>query len=337
MVGHNISTKNIVHNEIMKAYLMVFILYTGCVSPIEIGHSHDASEYVINCILRPGQGVKLSLGQTYAIDDSNVANPITDAIVSITDDSGNVAFLEYIEDSVYSNSTFNFNAGSTYYLEVTLANGHKLESQTSIPYPVYINSAKGIWPAGYDEYGDAMTEYKIDFSDPEGTDNFYDMFIFSIDEDHKFIDFLTTESCVEIDPIILAEGLEEFQNTSFLFTDALIDGERYELKLRELPMGYGSVPPPIDFANELTQGGSHVLLRQCSWEYYNFRKSWVRHLYHQQSRPILLNSGFTIGDILEFLFKGGVEPLRSNIEGGLGVFAGYNETFLKLDRIKLDD
>lgn len=310
----------------------IALIVFSCVDPIDFKLEKAENIPVANCLITQSSGIQLFLSESYSITGHPPA-PIENAQVLITSHGGMTYELLYDSGYLYT-STASLNPGD-YHLSVNIPEVGMLEAETTIPEKFSPRSATVEFPAGVDEYGDPIAQYKIGLLDDPDKENYFEMFLFDLNIDKSAIDYVSTEFLAENDPIILAEGLEGFRNTSFIFSDNLFNGEYYEITIRELPIGYGAELPP--FIDELEGGTSYVHLRHSSKEYYDFRKSWIRHQYHQQIEPTIFSGGFTVGDISDFLFKGSVQPLRSNIENGLGIFAGYNDTFFESQRILNDD
>lgn len=314
--------------KINRLLLLSFVSIASCIEPIDFELTQIEPVPVVNCFITESSEVELFLSESYSITEEP-PDPIKNAEIIITSGSNVVYELAY--DSGYRYVGAFSLAPDNYELKVIIPDGGTLVASTVIPQKFYPQSASVEFPAGVDEYGDPIAQYKIALADDGAEDNYFEMFLFDLNIDKSAIDYVSTEFLAENDPIMLAEGLDGFRNTSFIFSDNLFSGETYEITIRELPIGYGAELPP--FVDQLEAGTSYVHLRHSSQEYYEFRKSWVRHQFHQQIEPAIFSSGFTFGDISEFLFKGTVEPLQSNVKNGVGIFAGYNDVFFESERI----
>ena len=73
----------------------------------------------------------------------------------------------------------------------------------------------------------------------------------------------------------------------------------------------------MNFGTTFFDANYKKLFKSCSLEYYQFRKSWTKHLYNQQTNA-------SLDDPVQLLFLGDPVVLYSNVSGGYGVFAGYN-------------
>lgn len=72
-----------------------------------------------------------------------------------------------------------------------------------------------------------------------------------------------------------------------------------------------------------TLNEKYAVLRTTSQAYFNYRKYWIRHKNNQQT-------GNRIEDPLFISLVGDPVPMYTNVEGGYGIFAAYNQTQYKL-------
>jgi hypothetical protein len=190
-----------------------------------------------------------------------------------------------------------------YTVEIAATGLPVIRAFDSIPDQVPITDALLIFPAGVDPYGDAIIEADISFSDPSDETNYYEILIYSAEGE---INYWNYYGDVEItDPVLLNEGDLAYYPTTFFFSDALFNGEKYTMKI----IDGGRSPYGEVFKH-------YVSLRSISKSYYLYRKYYTRHAYNQQFQ----------GDFLDLIFKGEPQNMYSNIEGGYGIFAGFQET-----------
>ncbi|MGF1637180.1 MAG: DUF4249 family protein, partial [Cyclobacteriaceae bacterium] len=202
----------------------------------------------------------------------------------------------------------------------------KIWAQTYIPKPVPILSAISIYPAGYDEYGDGMTEYRIEFLDPVDEENYYELFFLS------YSSILSNEHLAYLDPVIRSEGLEGYDNKSLLFSDRLFNGEMANIIVKYLPMTFQSNVGSLIDLTQVEKNSSYALLRTVSKEYYDYRRAWVIHRYSQQNKPDALKKDPILEDFSRFLFVGDPVAMSNSIKNGVGVFAGYSQSVIKIER-----
>lgn len=234
--------------------------------------------------------------------------------------------LKYLGDYIYEGSK-SLSTQTPYSIKISIPGTDLVTAESFIPEPVKIIKATMKSPVGFDEYGDPLSEYKIQFSDPGDVKNYYELFLFAYAENNSSI--LSNEFLRETDPVILAEGLEDFNNNSFLFSDNLFNGGFYEMRLIFENASYGGTPVDIDVEPLKT----FALLRTISPEYYNYRKNWIKHRHHQQTQPSLVLPDPILDDFVNFLFRGDVQAMETNIQNGHGIFAGYSTSIREVTRL----
>lgn len=269
--------------------------------------------------------MKLHLSSTRGILD-NPPSPLSNAFITL-ELSGSSTILDtllYTGDYIYE-STRNLIPQIPYKIKIKLPGSEEVIAESHIPTPVPILNATLKYEISFDKHGDPITEYKISFQDPKGSKNYYELFIVNQNENDAY--YKSNLFIHENDPVIINEGLEGFENTTFIFSDELFDGELYDLRLTFQPMAYDGIPLDIG----LEPNKTFAILRSISPEYYNYRKSWVKHRYHQQVKPSLLMPDPIISDFVEFLFKGDVQKMDTNIKNGYGIFGGYSDSVMKFE------
>lgn len=305
-------------------FIGICLLVNSCISQIDIDTKGIDHTIVVNSYINTDDTVFVRASQSASIFADSIG-AFSDLQLTISDSSSTYELQPYSE-GVFFLTPNNLIIDTDYRLSGISASGRSFTAVSSIPKAAKITRANVIHPAGFDEYGDAYTEYNIDIEDTQEGRNYFELYILSgngIDvfgSPHSgFIDYL--------DPIIEAEGLQGFNNTSYLFTDELFESGGAEIKIRFDPFGT-DIKLPFLASRQLQ--GRYIALLTLSEEYYNFRRSWVIHQYHQQNDPELFPSPL-LENITEFLFKGDVQDLETNISGGLGVFAGFNLTLYKIE------
>ncbi|MEM9984561.1 MAG: hypothetical protein AAF804_05645, partial [Bacteroidota bacterium] len=77
---------------------------------------------------------------------------------------------------------------------------------------------------------------------------------------------------------------------------------------------------------------NYLKVQKASYHYYQFLKSWPRHIRNLQTGGSVLLSD-ALDNVEEALTRGEPAPLYSNIEGGLGIFAARSASvYLRLKR-----
>ena len=128
------------------------------------------------------------------------------------------------------------------------------------------------------------------------------------------------------DPVLIQEAGLDYYPSSFVFSDASFPGKQYQVKLLFQTGHRGSYP-------NMTPNDTWVVLRSVSKEYYQYMKSWHKHSF-QQNTGRKIEGSLDSYDYISVLLKGDPVPLYSNIENGIGIFAGYSEDIKKLNFVR---
>ncbi len=157
--------------------------------------------------------------------------------------------------------------------------------------------------AGIDDKGDYYSQFSIFFEDDPNKSNFYEVAVWTTMSPN----IIWYGSCTSDDIIIKEEGNEDYYPRDLLFSDKLINGLKKEIKVNIYPPAYSS--PNGERAYLIDPYYTFIVhFRSISENYYKYKKTLIRHMACKD------------GGVF------GCEPVEmySNIEGGLGIFAGYS-------------
>lgn len=308
----------------------------SCTGEIDIDVPWEEPEIVVNSLITNDKPCELYLTRTIPITQNDY--PIIDFanFVLINNFDGSIYdTLKHFKNSIYKGTKI-LKQNTTYKLLVRIDN-KEVSAKTYIPSPVPILSAELINPSGYDEYGDPITEINISFQDPPMEDNYYEIFFIN----YFFSEFsnlygelstiVPTESLIYVDPIVQAEGLEDYENSSLLFSDNLVDGQLVKLSFKYAGGVRDGVVSSLIDSSLIEQTKNYALLRSVSKEYFNYRKSWIIHRYTQQNKPAALEKEPLVTDFSRFLFVGDPVAMKSEVNNGLGFFAGYSQNAREIE------
>ena len=177
----------------------------------------------------------------------------------------------------------------------------KITSSDCLPEKVFIESSELRNGVGFNEYGEPYSECTLVFKDDPLQKNFYEILLVNkYIRDDKIV--FSSYPLFSSDPVIISEGLLDYEPWSILLSDELINGKSHELKINyDLPF------QPDNPNYELI-----VQLRSVSEQYYKYAKSLTIHKFYQESS--IWNG------------MGSPVPMFSNIVGGYGIFAAYSVT-----------
>ncbi|PKP08113.1 MAG: hypothetical protein CVU09_17410 [Bacteroidetes bacterium HGW-Bacteroidetes-4] len=267
------------------------------------------SKIVVNSIYSDDSVINIWLSTSGIITEPYNSNP-TVFLVSVYENDE----LRYTSqaNSGKLNTHIRPNVSSKYKIEVSSNSFSSVSTTDSVPSIVGITNAEFVFPIAVDEFGDYLGEAQVTFSDPVECKNYYELLI-NVGVNNYFTGFMDYPIT---DPIILNEGDLDYYPSSIFFSDELINGQSYTLKIK-VAVGVVINSEGIKPSSEL-----YAELRSVSKNYYLYRKYLTRHLYNQQ-----MNNK----DFYDYLYNGEPVDMYSNIINGYGIFAGYQSSMSKLN------
>jgi hypothetical protein len=299
----------------MRALLIIAftILLNSCIREIPLEMPDSSFQLAVSSIIYPEKLISLHVSYVNLFaGSSDVKAPVILGI-SLKEDGILVDNLKGQGPEIYS-STYP-KEGSTY--ELTVTTDHEtVTSHTIIPSKVLISKADYRITGLISQEGDKIMELSVSWEDPPSQDDYYELQLL----DSKKMPYWYYAIEEIDDPILLQECDLDYRPGSFVFTDKKFSGETGTVNFR--------------FPFSISSGhDKYVLLRSISEEYYHFMKSWYKHLYLQ-------NTSMNVETIREdynifpLLFQGDPVPLYTNINQGLGVFAGFTGDLRKFKLVQ---
>jgi hypothetical protein len=254
--------------------------------------------------------MKIHVSLSSGIKEKNI--PIVEnATCFLYEDGVFVKTFDFQEDGYY-NSNYLPIAGKKYRVEVEVPNFEKVWAESEIPLlpdslsAIYfidnISDINNVWEDSY------STSVEIKFLDDPNKSNYYEP---------AFNRYIFEES-KETDQSILSDSELDFLPTTYFFSDQLFNGKLKKLRLvgggKIVLFAYGTL-----FYDEFYKHNFKIV----SEEYYNFRKSWTKHVFNQ-------NTDLHYDDPITLLFLGDPIEMYTNVQGGYGVFAGFNQEEIKI-------
>jgi len=278
----------------MKQLTGIFLLLlVGCTKVIEIDLPNAPNKLVVNCFFSTGDKfiVHLSHSQNILNEDSTI---IKNGDIKLYANDIFQGSLKYITDGIYSHDTITARPEIKYKL-VALAPGYdQVEAEDTAPTPAIIDSVSYDPKAYPDSEGNNLYKVELLLQDNASKRDYYEVIL-------KYYKTADKYSIIRLrgdyEQVIMNEGDEEFYSGICVFTDELINGSKYWLKMKT--------------STVLSKNKKELHLLSISETLYKYRKSWIRHSSAQY--PDITNP---------------IEPvtLFSNIKGGYGIFAGYSDT-----------
>ena len=311
----------------MKSRLSLLILLClGCETVVEVAPPEYDSEPVVTSFFSPDSAWSVtmhsSLGATIKRDATR--EYISDASVMIMNGANTVDILSYRGNGRYISSTGGLPAtGTQYTLRVDFPGNPSIQATSAAPSPVVISdySIQALDPSS------SRTKYqlRIVFSDMPGM-NFYRIGVYrrvwnpittneivvpdSIYETIWIEDFPPGWSCgyfsddvADVDPTDVGGVSGGLPCEEFVVTDRLFDGRDYSWN--------GTTSNSFLDEDEIGRKEFRLVISSLSEDYYRYLQSLERDFFYDP----LTQEPF---------------PMYSNVNGGLGVFAGYTNTNLIL-------
>lgn len=282
----------------------MLIFFQNCTKTIEVELPPHDSKPVVNCLFTSDSLMNLRLSQSASIFET-LPPAIESAEVKLYEEG---VFKEYM---VFNNdeyeSTFFPAANKNYRVEINTPGLDEVYAEDYIPFAPNLLSASFVDSVYVDEEGDFFSYATIEFKDESLTKNYYELELLR----RSFL--LDSQDTIN-DPIyykvnnssLLNEGFYYCSSGSMVFSDDIFNNQKYTLTVNYITTNFG------EFVNLL------VILRAVSKDYYDYKKSLAIHLASQEND----------------IWDGIVEPSQviSNINGGYGIFAGYSEKVIVLNK-----
>jgi len=296
--------------------LFAAILLYACVKEINLDRKQFTPLPVVNCLFTPDSTWTVFVATTKLLNDPSTAL-ISNATVSIYADNQLIENLILGQAGQYKGYT-KPQIGIYYTLKVQIPGFPEVTSSDAIPQPVAVIHATAKLKESFEAHCDpACTAMLVQFSDPVSIENFYEIEVYRyrriFGSDSLVLEYILGSTSsgsasfgTSTDPVLLAEGDLEYVPTTVFFSDGLLAGN-------------APATVTFDLGGIAQSGGLNAIvrLRSVSKDYYLFRKSWTRHFNRQWINP---NGSAAPGTV----FYTPPLDLTTNIQGGLGIFAGFS-------------
>lgn len=205
-------------------------------------------------------------------------------------------------------------AGRNYRIEVLVPGFEKVFAESEIPQNCLVENFTCKLLPGFDEdWGQRNSEVLLTLKDDAASKNYYELNFFAYQGGNMAFYPLAYRPISENmkDLSIRTDSDLDFSPNQFYFSDNLFNGLQKTLVMSHVGGQYTA-------GTQTFNTPFNSLLKTMSKEYYDFRKSWTKHVFNQ-------NSDLHMNDPLTLVFLGDPIVMYSNVNGGLGVFAGYNQ------------
>ena len=279
---------------------IVFLTLSSCIDQISADLPAPPKKLVVNSILTPDSVFLVQVSRVTSATDAS-SRLLSSAQVSLFAAGGPVEVLHNRGNGLYA-ATTNPTNGTPYTLRVAAPDYPSVSATDTVPAQVPIREAWFSYPTSTDRNNELLGTIVVRLDDPAPTANFYEI---SAYQESQFLILDARGNAA-----LTAEDESGLNPKSLVFSDRLFNGRRFELRASFLPHSHGGG------SGGPTTRPPRLVVRSVSRAYYQYRKSWTRHLYNQGSK------GDTY-DLTQLLFLGDPSTMYSNVDGGYGVVVGY--------------
>ena len=292
------------------AFLVFTLIIAACTTVVDFDIPQNRPKVVVNALFSPDSVWRIQISRSNSILDNrhgSFFDPVGDAVVTILDQ--NNQFVESITG--FSDKYFRYSykgktkplPGQSYTIQVDVKDEPNIKALNKVPTLVPITSVE-IDSSRFISDREPI-EMDITFKDSGGEKNYYTVKVIgdSYYIPNKDTVWVTREINVKVvDPSLN----EEFKESDRFINDNLFNGKNYTLHLKLFSQPYWGPQSPVTVH-------ARVILVSVSEEYYKYFTT--KNL-----------QDYTNGDPF-------AQPVQvfSNVENGLGIFAGYSSSAVELN------
>jgi hypothetical protein len=283
-------------NKITLLLISISVLILGCYKEIDLELPKPNGEIVINGLINTDDPIEINVSRTFAAYDKKHDELdfhfLDSAVVRLYENGTYVENMEYVEEGQYISPSGLIPAeNKVYRLEVMNTDGSEANVTTTIPGKVKFEHVehKMVHVGGTE--AKRIIESEISFIDEVGEDNYYLFFVFCNE-------FLSDNDYSVKDNQGNSWEASGWANIYDCFDDQGFDGQEYKMQIR-YRMPFDLTPP---------------LFVKIEYQVVSMNEDMFRYLKSCEAQ----NNN---DDNFRF-----TEPtfVNSNVENGLGTFAGYN-------------
>lgn len=276
--------------EILSRLFLLFLFFSGvsCTKIIPSVNDDEPHQYVLNCFLSPDDPTKILISRTTSILGKGNYSWDDEWDIKLYEDGDLLPFKPAFVDSSYQ-LYYSVLPGSHYRVEaLNLEDDHLLIAEDVVPQKVELTELSNVYPLYTDRHETIFGQLTLRFHDDGEDVNFYEIVVGK----HRAGKFNVIHTFKVNHPVITYDSEQDFYPLTLLFTNELFRGE--ELVMDIVVEGSGGA----------------ILLRKVSYNYFMYKKHLYAHLNNQ-------NRDKDLSVITDPVM------LYSNLENGLGIFAGF--------------
>ncbi len=309
-------------NLLLISFVLVLVFaLSSCEEEMIYIPNNEEQIPVVNCFFEPDSAFKLYLGLTTEIFDDNSSTTIPNANVRIIAEGGSVIQLHKISDNIYISDSV-AHRGIKYKLEIQTEDYGIITSESYIPSEVPVIDTAVYEDDGiFDDYiGYFLSTATLHIYDVLSIDNYYEISAVcsqNLDTSNPYFNTLNEIAVNDLyseDPVISAENnIDRAESLFLLFSDKMFKDSDFFLNIRF----WDSWLAYSDTIGTYADGDLIFILKNTSKDYFLYQKSLMLH------KKEIASMGIEEFTNMLFVYKN--TEIYSNIQGGVGIFAGYNE------------
>ena len=290
-------------------FLVFPIISVACTTVVDFDIPQNKPKVVVNALFSPDSVWRIQISRSNSILDNrlgSIFDSVGDAVVTILDQNNQL--VESITG--FSDKYFRYSykgktkplPGQSYTIQVDVKDEPNIKALNKVPTLVPITSVE-IDSSRFISDREPI-EMDIAFKDPGGEKNYYTVKV--IGDSYYIPNKDTVWVTREIYVVLVDPSLnEEFKESDRFINDNLFNGKNYNLHLKLFSQPYWGPQSPVTVH-------ARVILVSISEEYYKY---------------------FTTKNLQDYTNRDPfAQPVQvfSNVENGLGIFAGYSSSVVEL-------
>jgi len=292
----------------MKKYLLLTLttcILFSCEKEVTIPIDYTNPKLVVNSLFNTDSLWEVELSASQYIYDSGIPPLVSDAQVTVKDGSGNTHVLASLGQGIYKSATEMPSIGQTYTLEVSHSNYESVTAINSLPSTVSIQQIE--WQQQTNVNGETYRKIHLTLQDSPQEDYYMIRMAGSFwVEVYDTLTWQLTDSVLEIHPIWFitqspaVENLNPYEPVpSITFKDKVFNGNQYTIDLLLEDYYFSEEKESLE--------SIYIITSTISQEYYWYQTSYQNYMNSQGGK----------------FFSQPVQ-VYTNIDKGLGIFAGYS-------------
>ncbi|MEY3425732.1 MAG: hypothetical protein RL679_1090 [Bacteroidota bacterium] len=293
--------------------ISTLLICFSCTKEVDLDIPELPQKVVVNSLFCPDSVMQIHVSLTAGITEPKINN-VDNATVKLFENDVLIKTIVSQQNGFY-NSMYMPKVGKEYRVEVVVPGFDVVWAEDKVPENGPIQTFTCKVDDDFNQFGGQNSKTILSFQDIVGELSFFELLFYPMVNGNVYLNsgFGVSQTDKTNDFSIVADGDIDMNPLTIYFSDNLFIDQEKELEFN----GFGS----FEFNSATNQKIYNYFIadfKSVSKHYYNFRKSWTKHLFNQ-------NSDAHYDDPLTLLFLGDPIEMYSNVTNGYGIFAGYNK------------